>query len=242
MYRSFECGRPPFFTVNIRGAASQLKRRRLQQKHHLELEAEGGRVHIIKRRIKGAPYRLGRIDPRARTCFIRLADINDMSTLRAAVRLCFQYFIERGGGILLHAAAGKVNGEVYVFTGKSGAGKTTALMNSSPDEITAEDVAVLKVCRGGTTLFSTPFRGEQYAQGRVKALFFPLKKAGRPYIEPVSPPRALAEIMANVIMASPGDAQCVGDVMTRVLDLCARVPVYDLYFPKEGDLRKVLAV
>lgn len=240
-YASYLADGAADFLVAIHGQAADFSRRRLTIRHPVEIEPQSkDRLTILKRRIKGAPYYLGFIETASRMCEVHLKDLNCYSTLLAVIRITFQYFLEMNSGFLLHSTAGRVGEYTYVFTGKSGAGKTTALMNLEADEIVSGDVSAVRVYEEHATIHAIPFRKEISSSGAVRAVFFPRKNPAKPYTHPAHPALSVQEIVSNALFASPNNADLVEPAMNNIMKFCAVIPCFDLYFPKEGSIRQAV--
>jgi hypothetical protein len=104
----------------------------------------------------------GRIDLAARR-----AEISTRSEPRAAAALdrtlayiCLQALPREHDGLLLHAAGVVLDGAGHVFTGASGAGKTTvARLAAGRGEVLSDENVILRLGADGPELFSTPFWG-----------------------------------------------------------------------------------
>jgi hypothetical protein len=240
LFRSYETDQPVDFQIVIQGTSDDFNRKRLLRRHHVELDIQDAHIDIVKRKQKGAPYHLGTINSETNVCLFNLKDINDFSTLFIAVRVCFQYYLEKNNGFFLHAAAGKISNQTYIFTGKSGAGKSTALTNLSPEEIVSEDAVAVRLYNGEPVLFATPFRNERHTSGKAKAVFFPKKGKGTPCVAPESLGQSIAEVISNGLFASPGSPQLMDTAITNVINFCTLVPCFKLYFPKHGSLQELI--
>jgi hypothetical protein len=184
---------------------------------------------------------LGTIDARRHICCFTLDGSFHFSLIISAVRTCFLFFLERHDGFFLHASSGIVEGKAYTFTGKSDAGKTTALRNLNPERILAGDALAVRVRRGNPRIFAIPFRGDRNACAPAQAVFFPRKFKGAPRVERESAAGAASELLANAMFSSPHNGSSVRPVLKTIDRFCRRVPGFNLYFPRSGSLREVIA-
>jgi hypothetical protein len=116
-----------------------------------------GQTYRLLRRDLELELGLGR--PHTAICH---ADDRDV-VLEGALRLCLSVVIPSEGGILLHASALAWRGQGYVFTGISGAGKSTIikLLRDQPDvRSLGDELVVLRPGASGVTVHSTPLNGE----------------------------------------------------------------------------------
>jgi hypothetical protein len=78
-------------------------------------------------------------------------------------RLCLSTMVPLRGGLMLHASAVQHGGWGYVFTGTSGAGKSTIVKLLQQDACATslgDEVTVVMASGRGVTVHSTPFGGE----------------------------------------------------------------------------------
>lgn len=191
-----------------------------------------------KRRQKDIP--LGNIDPRKRLCSLNLTGNFSYSRLLSAIRACFHFFIERNRGFLLHASCGTVQGRTYIFTGKAGSGKSTALQNCHPEKIIAEDFLAIRITEKQPAAFSIPFRREKSALARPRAIIFPKKFPGPTHLVKETNAQAVSEITANALFCSPHCLSLVQPVLKSISKFCVLVPGYSLYFVRKANLREIL--
>ena len=128
----------------------------------------------------------------------------DPATLRGAVRqAAYPYALDSviriihslvlaktGGGFLLHAASAVSNGSAFLFSGVSGAGKTT-ISRLAPSDATllTDEISYIRRTGADYQAFGTPFAGELGIAGEdiaapIGALYF-LRKGTRNEIGPI---------------------------------------------------------
>ncbi len=105
-------------------------------------------------------------------------------SLDSVLRILHSLILAERGGFLLHSASAICDGRAYLFSGVSGAGKTT-MTRLAPADITllTDEISYLRPSAGGYAAFGTPFAGELARAGEncaapVSALFFLEKGAG----------------------------------------------------------------
>ncbi len=156
----------------------------------------------------------------------------------AFIRLCFQSFIEREKGFILHASCGLVGNKAYLFSGPSGAGKSTALKNLRPDKSITEDCLAIRMNNGRPQAFALPHRGEMNVRAIPQAVIFP-KKAQHIKLIKESFDQAVSKIESNTLLSHRAK-NIRNRVKETISGFCALVPAYTLKCPKDIDMRKVI--
>lgn len=142
------------------------------------------------------------------------------------------------GGFLLHGASAIRNGRAFLFSGVSGAGKTTISRLAPPDSILLTD-EISYVRREGDRYLAcgTPFAGElarlgENAAAPIDRLFF-LAKGPENLIEPIETADALRMLLRNILFFVD-DTDLIQMVFRSACDFLARVPAFRLtFFPDE---------
>ena len=138
------------------------------------------------------------------------------------------------GGLLLHGASAVRNGRGFVFSGPSGAGKTTiARLAPSGIRLLTDEISYLRVAGEGFEAWGTPFAGELAQPGEnivapLAALYF-LRQAGENRIDPLSPSEALRLILKNTLFFAH-DPVLVANVFALADRLARTVEVGELSF------------
>jgi hypothetical protein len=209
--------------------------------------ASDGREVVFALRIRGVLQRVARFDPDfrqgevvlapdslyARECFYPLAYPLD--------ELIFLHRIVRDEGLLIHACGAERDGNVLIFTGPSGAGKTTIarlLEGQAGARILSDDRIVLR--REGEQLWAhgTPWHGDaplSLAAGARVAALHVIRHAPEVLAEPLAGAAAATAVLGNAFLPAhdPAGAAAALDFAAR---LVARVPVIRLGFPKDERL------
>ena len=142
------------------------------------------------------------------------------------------------GGFLLHGASAIRNGRAFLFSGVSGAGKTTISRLAPTDTVLLTD-EISYIRRQGEHYLAcgTPFAGELARLGENKAapierLFF-LAKGNENSIEPIETAEALRMLLRNILFFA-NDAELIGMVFRSACEFLERVPVFRLtFYPDE---------
>src|SRR5271167_4153542 len=121
-------------------------------------------------------------------------------SLDSVLRILHSLIVAERGGFLLHAASAICDGRAYLFSGVSGAGKTTMTQLAPPDvTLLTDEVSYLRPGVDGYSAFGTPFAGELARPGEncsaaVAALFF-LEQGPENVIEELSAGEAVRRLI-----------------------------------------------
>jgi hypothetical protein len=158
----------------------------------------------------------------------------------SVMRIIHSLVLAESGGFLLHSASAIRNGRAFLFTGVSGAGKTTISRLAPPDAtLLTDEISYVRRIDGEYRAFGTPFAGELGIPGKdiaapIAALYF-LRKGDHNHMAPVDTARAAAMALRNVLFFA-GDAALGERLFGTVCDFVARVPLHHLTFKPEAAL------
>lgn len=204
--------------------------------------ARDGTDWIIALRIRGVLRRYARFDAEfregvvvldpdsfyARECHYPLAYPLD--------EVIFLHRLAREGGLLVHACAVVRDGEARLFTGPSGAGKTTIarLMLQEPDTVVlSDDRIVLRRDGAGFRAFGTPWHGDaplaSPAGARLGAIHA-IHQADRLEARPLFAAGAASAVLGNAFLPLH-DRLAAERSLALVEQIVGAVPVLDLDFP-----------
>ena len=150
------------------------------------------------------------------------------------LRILHSLIIAERGGFLLHAASAICNGRAYLFSGVSGAGKTTMTRLAPPDiTLLTDEISYLRPSAGGYSAFGTPFAGELAKAGEnctapVAALFF-LEQGPENRVDELPPAEAVRRLMRNILFFAE-DQGLVEKLLATACDFVSRVPIRRLTF------------
>ncbi len=170
---------------------------------------------------------LGSIDLDERCC--QIYDFADKSKLLHSILLCLALFLEKSGGIILHASAAYKNGGGYLFPGPANAGKSTLLKQMKEYSPFAEEWVAVKKTGNGFFMWSIPHPNAQNKKKKIHKIFFP-KKAKTLKSKRLKPRDAAKKLLANCLFSTM-HPETVGGVLERVTELARRISCYELEFP-----------
>ena len=155
-------------------------------------------------------------------------------SLDSVLRILHSLILAARGGFLLHAASAVCDGRAYLFSGVSGAGKTT-MTRLAPSGISllTDEISYVRPGAGGYWAYGTPFAGELAKSGEnctapVSALFF-LEKGPKNRTDEISSAEAVRGLMRNILFFAD-DRGLVEKLLATACDFVAGVPIRRLTF------------
>jgi len=173
-----------------------------------------------------------RWNPDARRGYIRQA--NNPYACDSLLRIVHTLILARQGGFLVHAASAIRGGKAFIFSGVSGAGKTT-ISRLAPPDVTLLTDEISYVRREGDQYlaFGTPFAGELEKVGENQSApiagFFLLGKGLQNRIEPVNPVEGIQRLLRNILFFAE-DPALVKLIFQSACQFASSVPIERLVF------------
>ena len=140
-------------------------------------------------------------------------------------------------GFLIHAAGMLKGDSGLLFTGPSGAGKTTVSgLSQERYQIVNDDIVAVRNIDGEFRLFGTPFWGtinikRKNRSGRLKAIFV-LKKDNRLHFKKMGGREALGALMSNILLFTT-QLQMNEKILDLSLEVLKKTPIYKMHFLPE---------
>jgi hypothetical protein len=154
--------------------------------------------------------------------------------LDSVLRILHSLILAARGGFLLHAASAICDGRACLFSGVSGAGKTTLTRLAPPDvTLLTDEISYVRTTADGYSACGTPFAGELAKAGEncaapLSALFF-LEQGPSNCIDELPSAEAVRRLMRNMLFFAE-DRELVEKLFATACDFVARVPVRRLTF------------
>ncbi|THF74707.1 hypothetical protein [Cohnella fermenti] len=139
-------------------------------------------------------------------------------------------------GMLIHSSCIVQDGQAYIFSGYSGAGKTTIASMSRPRPIMADETALVELCEDGRVLIhDSPFRNdfkEPYRAGPVplKGIYL-IKQSPNVEQHLMSKSAAMLSLFDKIVFWRFERDESLG-LIRQCRALVERIPVYELEFQK----------
>jgi hypothetical protein len=126
--------------------------------------------------------------------------------LDSLLRVLLSWKLASREGFLLHAATVIRAGKAYVFTGRSGAGKSTVASLSPHGSVLTDEISLLRRENGVWRAYGTPFWGEFRAAGSNTSApvrgIFRLVQAAENRVASLRPVELLRALLPNVLFFS----------------------------------------
>jgi len=155
-------------------------------------------------------------------------------SLDSVLRILHSLILAERGGFLLHSASAICDGRAYLFSGVSGAGKTT-MTQLAPADVTllTDEISYIRPRVDGYSAFGTPFAGELARAGEncsapVSALFF-LEQGPANRVDELTSTEAVRRLMRNILFFAE-DHALVEKLLATACDFVANVPIRRLTF------------
>ncbi|MGH9736248.1 MAG: hypothetical protein ACRD8A_16875 [Candidatus Acidiferrales bacterium] len=155
-------------------------------------------------------------------------------SIDAVLRIVHTLLLAEEGGFLLHASSVVRNGRAFLFTGVSGAGKTTISQLAPPDAVLLTDeISYIRRSGDGYRAYGTPFAGSLQRSGEnVSAPIggaFLLEKGRENCLASVDTAMAARSLLRNILFFAR-DTDLVKRVFEAAVEFVSCVPVQRLAF------------
>jgi hypothetical protein len=164
--------------------------------------------------------------------------------LNTILRIVHTLYLAREHGFLLHAASAVRNKRAFVFSGVSGAGKTTISRCAAEDAVLLTDeISYIRRGGGQYLAWGTPFAGEMGTPGAnisapVAKLFF-LEKGPENRIDDMDRSEALRRLLRNILFFS-NDEEAVCALFDSACAFLERVPAQRLTFVPDASVWELI--
>jgi hypothetical protein len=164
----------------------------------------------------------------------RIEQTMNTYSLDSVLRIVHTLLLARKGGFLVHASSAIRKGRAFLFSGVSGAGKTTMARLAPPDAaLLTDEISYVTRQDDGYFALGTPFFGELGSVGEnlhapIECVYL-LAKGSENKIEPIAGADAVRGLLGNILFFAR-DAEFVKLVFDAAFDFVSRVPIRRLTF------------
>ena len=152
----------------------------------------------------------------------------------SVMRIVHSLVLGERGGFLLHSASAVRNGRAFLFSGVSGAGKTT-ISRLAPADVTllSDEISYVRQVGERYEACGTPFAGDLGRAGEnvyaPLAGLYLLVQGRHNHASPIGPADAARRLLRNILFFAD-DAGRVEQLFGSACEFVSRVPVYELTF------------
>jgi hypothetical protein len=155
-------------------------------------------------------------------------------SLDSVLRIVHSLVLADEGGFLVHAASAIRNGRAFLFSGVSGAGKTT-ISRLAPQDVNllTDEISYVRLRDGIYRCYGTPFAGELARSGEnlsaaVESLYF-LVQGRENRVKPLARNDAARALLRNILFFAH-DRELVRRVFDAAVQFVSTVNVAELIF------------
>lgn len=173
-----------------------------------------------------------------------LSVFNGFALKHAFINLYSSFIVYHNWGLLIHSSCVVEDGKAHIFSGQSGAGKSTTARLSYPRQILSDEATLVKITPDGATVFDSPFRSElesmngetAWPLGSIQVLYQSLKNK-RVRLEKT---HGLLRLMDKVFYwaHNPNETKRILVLLKQLAD---SVPIYELYFQKNNTFWELIS-
>ncbi|MCK1993423.1 hypothetical protein GW626_10935 [Peribacillus muralis] len=176
--------------------------------------------------------------------YAEISAYDELALKHALINLYSSFIVHHGWGLLLHSSCVIENGKAHIFTGHSGAGKSTAAALSFPRNLLSDEATILKISAGKMEVFNSPFRSEipsggeetVFPLGSIQVLHQSLQN--QRIILPKSD--SLITMIDKVFYWSNNPAH-KKVILDMLVEMAKKVPIYNLFFQKDNTFWELIS-
>jgi energy-coupling factor transporter ATP-binding protein EcfA2 len=146
-------------------------------------------------------------------------------------------------GFLLHAATVVRDGRAYVFTGRSGAGKSTVASLSPAGTVLTDEISLLRFTDGCWQAYGTPFWGEFRAAGQNEhypiAGIYTLVQSTEDRVESMTTKEIVRALLPCVLFFS-SQVDANEELLHVLFGMVRQVPCHRLHFRRDKGFWEVI--
>jgi hypothetical protein len=169
---------------------------------------------------------------------------NEFALKHALTNLYSSYIVYHNWGLLIHSSCVINNQVAHMFSGRSGAGKSTAAKLSTPRQLLSDEATLVRISPDEIMVFNSPFRSEIESNGRenpvpLKSIQL-LKQALFNERNKIKKADALLELMDKVFYwaHTPEETR---KILSLLRELVNQTPVFELNFQKNNTFWELIS-
>ncbi|MNB96106.1 hypothetical protein D3C75_433000 [compost metagenome] len=155
----------------------------------------------------------------------------------AMMHLYSLYIVHLGWGLLIHSSCVIDQGRAFLFSGHSGAGKSTAARLSTPRQLLSDEASIVRITESGVSVYDSPFRSELLSE-RISGCYplagvYLLNQSEEITTRPIAGRDAFIRMLDKVFYWSYDGAETL-KIMKLGKLLAEQIPFHELYFQKNN--------
>jgi hypothetical protein len=161
---------------------------------------------------------------------------NELALKHALMNLYSSYIVYHNWGLLMHSSCAIEDGKAHIFSGHSGAGKSTVAKLSRPRPLLSDEATLVKITPVDIQIYDSPFRSEITESSPIYSvplhsiqILYQSLQNNRTSLKKAD---ALINLMDKIFYWAHNSEE-TKKVMKLLRILVDRVPTYDLYFKKD---------
>ncbi|WP_226667531.1 hypothetical protein [Metabacillus litoralis] len=169
---------------------------------------------------------------------------NELAFKHALMNLYSSFIVHHNWGILLHSSCVIDNNGACVFSGQSGAGKSTAARLSQPRELLSDEATLIRITEDDITVFDSPFRSELNSTHNQNT--YSLKSIDLLNQSPVNKRNKLTKsdgflLLLDKVFFWTSNKEEVQTILMLLSILTRKVPMYSLHFQKNNTFWELIS-
>ncbi|ASF38503.1 hypothetical protein CEH05_04965 [Halobacillus halophilus] len=161
----------------------------------------------------------------------------------ALMNLYSAFIVHHNWGVLLHSSSVIEGSKAHIFSGQSGAGKSTVAKMSQPRDLLSDEATIIKITDDEVKVYPSPFWSELRASHVGEATLSSIQLLYQAKInrkQPLKKSQALVQLIDKVFYWSYSPAQTT-QLMTLLKQVVEQVPIHELYFKKDPSFWELIS-
>ncbi|MCI2255181.1 hypothetical protein L2D08_12475 [Domibacillus sp. PGB-M46] len=169
---------------------------------------------------------------------------DELALKHALMNFYSSYIVHHNWGLLIHSSCVVDGQRAHLFSGRSGAGKSTAAQLSCPRTLLSDEATIVKITKDSVIVYDSPFRSELRASGTeemvpLESIHLLHQSLTNKRVE-VKKSDALLQLMDKVFYW-PHKKEEAASILFLLKRLVEHSAVYDLYFQKNNTFWELIS-